>query len=274
MRRVLYVLIIAAWLLAPATGAAQTTFPVAEQASTWLQPRPADGFTPSHLRRHTRTVRIELDPPVCSTLHRIDVQRRAGAVVITTVYNVRQNRGAPYYIAPECPLRARSVTRVNLEGRLGSRSIKDGAVTPAAVRYTGPPAGQLIGRLPLRAVPGEQGRGALRLYALADAFAFEVTARHLAPAPRNSAYGIWLTGGGRPHFLGYAPTVGEDGRLASAGPRTGDSGRFTRWLRRARHVVLTRETRTNAQRPGARILVGDIANVQATATGRSATLAR
>jgi hypothetical protein len=111
---------------------------IVHQAQAWLRPRKADGFTPTKVRRSTRKVRIELRPPSCSSVSRIDVVRHRHAIVITTIYVTVRDSGPPYYVIPPCAPPHRFTRKISLHGKLGRRAIRDGAFTPPKLRYRAP----------------------------------------------------------------------------------------------------------------------------------------
>jgi hypothetical protein len=74
----------------------------------------------------------------------------------------------------------------------------------------------------------------------------------------RQAYAVWLTGGPKPKRLGYAPPVGEDGKLGVSGPREGDEDSFPRDFSRARRVVVSLETSQDSTKPGPIVLQGRI----------------
>ncbi len=61
--------------------------------------------------------------------------------------------------------------------------------------------------------------------------AFNVRATEVPETQEGQAYGVWLVGGDRPHFLGFAPPVGKNGRLAVSGPRDSDAANFAQLAR-------------------------------------------
>lgn len=123
----------------------------------------------------------------------------------------------------------------------------------------GTPKFEAIGQLNLKSADGGNARGNLIVFAAQTGeVAFNVKARNVPQTAEGEAYGVWLVGGSKDRFLGFAPTVGENGRLAVSGPRTSDQQNFARWLRDAKQVVVSRETQEGAASPGPIVLEGDI----------------
>ena len=149
---------------------------------------------------------------------------------------------------------------------------KNGDDTPSAAQNTSPtepqasptatgtPAFQPIGQLNLRATDGGDAKGQMVVFASpAGDVAFTIQGTGLPPSAEGSAYGVWLTGGDAPHFLGFAPPVGEDGKFGTSGPRKSDAANFPRWLSSAKQVVVSRETEEGATEPGPTVLEGEVA---------------
>ena len=115
------------------------------------------------------------------------------------------------------------------------------------------------GQIELTAPDGGKAKGAMTILVTQEGqiqFSIEGTG---VPANREGeAYAVWLTGGGEPKRLGFAPIVGEDGKLGVSGPREGDEESFPRDFSRARRVVVTRETSQEAAEPGPVVLQGRI----------------
>ena len=85
---------------------------------------------------------------------------------------------------------------------------------------------------------------------------FTIEADRVPESRAGEAYGVWLVGGGKPVRLGFAPSVGADGKFAVSGPREGAAPTFTDDFARAGQVVISRETSQNASRPGRIVLAG------------------
>lgn len=119
---------------------------------------------------------------------------------------------------------------------------------------------QPIGKIKLEPADDGDARGRIALAAnrRTDELKFKLTARGLEPTSKGEALGVWLVGGGRSRFLGFAPAVTKDGRVGASGPLESDARRFPRWLRKAHRFVLTRETRPRPRRPGEAVLRGDV----------------
>jgi hypothetical protein len=137
--------------------------------------------------------------------------------------------------------------------------------TPAAT-----PDFQPIGALALKSATGGSGRGQMILFAAQTGqVAFNIKATHVPQSQQGQAYGVWLTGGDKDHFLGFAPPVGKNGRLAVSGPRDRDQSHFARWFTSAKELVVSTETQEGATSPGPLVLSGqvkDLITAGATAT--------
>ena len=96
--------------------------------------------------------------------------------------------------------------------------------------------------------------------------AFNIKATKVPPTGEGEAYGVWLTGGDKDHFLGFAPPVGNDGKLAVSRPARLRPANFAKWLSGAKQVVVSTETQEGATSPGPLVLEGDIASGSAAAT--------
>lgn len=150
----------------------------------------------------------------------------------------------------------------------GTTSTATASTTPAP-SATGTPAFQAIGKLDLTSATGGSATGTLIVFAAKTGeVAFNIKATKVPPTASGQAYGVWLTGGGKNHFLGFAPPVGKDGRLAVSGPRDSDQANFAKWLSSSRRVVVSTETREGATSPGPLVLTGDVA--KATSSGGAA----
>lgn len=120
--------------LEPAPARAQVVitdpFTVDTRPGAWKRPSRAVPVTAK-----TRAVKIKVDGATCRRLKRIKVTRKRRAVVITVIFEYLIPNG-PYFTP--CPPPTGFTRRVSLEGKLGARSVKDGATTPPSVRYQRP----------------------------------------------------------------------------------------------------------------------------------------
>ncbi len=134
------------------------------------------------------------------------------------------------------------------------------SITPSAsATATGSPEFQPIGKLNLSEEGGSGAKGELVVFASPNRqVAFAVKGTDMPPSQAGEAYGLWLTGGDAPHFLGFAPAVAEDGKFGTSGPRSGDAAKFAEWLATAKEIVVSRETREGATEPGPLVLSGDL----------------
>jgi hypothetical protein len=129
---------------------------------------------------------------------------------------------------------------------------------------------QQIGQLELTGVGGSEATGRMAVYANTDQppkIAFQLVGQNVPQSGEGEAYGVWLTGGDAPHFLGYAPRVAANGRLGTSGPRDQDSENFLQWLTTAKKVVVTKETEQGASKPGEVILEGDLSQTSGGQSG-------
>jgi hypothetical protein len=136
---------------------------------------------------------------------------------------------------------------------------------------TGTPNYQEIGALKMTSATGGPATGKLAVFLdqASGKVAFNITATHVPQTAKGQAYGVWLTGGSKSHFLGFAPPVGRDGKLAVSGPRTSDQTSLPSWLGGAKKIVVSIETQEGGSQPGPLLLEGDIA--KATSSGGTAT---
>ncbi len=130
--------------------------------------------------------------------------------------------------------------------------------TPSASpTASGTPDFQAIGKLDLKSATGGGASGNLIVFAAQTGeVAFNIKAKKVPPTAEGQAYGVWLTGGGKDHFLGFAPPVGKDGKLAVSGPRDSDQANFAKWLSGSKQVVVSTETQEGATSPGPLVLTG------------------
>jgi hypothetical protein len=128
-----------------------------------------------------------------------------------------------------------------------------------------------IGTLALESADGDDARAQMILFAAQSGeVAFNIKGRNVPPSEQGEAYGVWLTGGDKAHFLGFTPPVGDDGRLAVSGPRDRDQQNFARWFTSAKQLVVSVETQEGATSPGPLVLSGDVKDL-VTAGGAAAT---
>ena len=145
-------------------------------------------------------------------------------------------------------------------------SAGDGGATPTATAAATP---QPAAAVELKSTTGGKARGQLVLFVDdKNNVTFQIAAQDVPPSKDAEAYAVWLTGGDKPHRLGFAPTVGKDGVLATSGPRDTDAQRFPQWFTQAKNVVISRETTGDAKEPAAIIMSGKI-DLTATSGGAS-----
>jgi hypothetical protein len=129
-----------------------------------------------------------------------------------------------------------------------------------------------VGTIDLAAQDGSKAVGRIGIFASQSTqqIGFELIGTGLAPTTKTEAYGVWLIGGGKPHFLGYAPQVASTGKtagqLGTTGPREQDQALFAQWLQSSKTFEVTRETQQNPTTPGSVVLAGNIADFQQVAT--------
>ena len=137
----------------------------------------------------------------------------------------------------------------------------------ATATATGTASYAPIGYLNLRSTDGGGSKGRFIVYASQDRkIAFNVLATKVPQTPEGTAYGVWLTGGGANHFLGYAPAVGKDGRLRVSGPRQSDQAAFATWFTKAKRIVVSSETKEGGTAPGPVVLDGTVKQLKAAPT--------
>jgi hypothetical protein len=145
--------------------------------------------------------------------------------------------------------------------------------TPASTATpTGTPNYQEIGVLKLKSATGGAAAGQLQVFLdqASGKVAFNIKANHVPATAKGQAYGVWLTGGDKDHFLGFTPPVGKNGKLAVSGPRDRDQRNFARWFTSAKQLVVSTETQEGATSPGPLVLSGDVKEL-VTAGGASAS---
>lgn len=147
------------------------------------------------------------------------------------------------------------------------------AGTPAKATPTASAAAtpQPAAAIELKSTTGGKATGQLVLFVDDKSnVTFQIAAQNVPQSKASEAYAVWLTGGDKPHRLGFAPAVGKDGVLATSGPRDTDAQRFPQWFTQAKNVVVSRETTGDATKPGEIILRGKI-DLSATSGGATGT---
>jgi hypothetical protein len=129
------------------------------------------------------------------------------------------------------------------------------AATPTA---TATATVQAAGQIPLKDATGGKAKGSMTIFVSEQQVAFTIEATGVPASKEAEAYAVWLTGTSKPKRLGFAPTVGADGKLGVSGPREGDSATFARDLQKAKKVVVSRETSQDSAKPGPIILTGNV----------------
>jgi hypothetical protein len=157
----------------------------------------------------------------------------------------------------------------------GDDSDKSSASTSGTPSATSTPSAsatpdyQPIGALALKSATGGEAKGQMILFAAQSGeVAFNIKGTSVPPSQQGQAYGVWLTGGDKAHFLGFTPPVGKNGRLAVSGPRERDQASFARWFTSAKQLVVSTETQEGATSPGPLVLS---ANVKDLITAGTAT---
>ena len=90
------------------------------------------------------------------------------------------------------------------------------SATPTATASATP---QPAAAVELKSTTGGKAKGQLVLFVDdKNNVTFQIAAQDVPPSKDAEAYAVWLTGGDRPHRLGFAPTVGKDGVLATLRP--------------------------------------------------------
>jgi hypothetical protein len=115
------------------------------------------------------------------------------------------------------------------------------------------------GSIPLTSPTGGPAKGTMVIFtSQSQGVAFTIQATNVPANRDGEAYAVWLTGGDKPHRLGFAPVVGSDGRFGTSGPQADDADRFVRWFTNAKNVVVSRETSESARQPGPVVMRGRI----------------
>jgi sigma-70-like protein len=133
-----------------------------------------------------------------------------------------------------------------------ARAAAPGTPTPAA---TAAASDDIL----LTGPAGSKAAGAMRLVPAKDgSVRFLLAAQNLRANGRHDFYAVWFTRPGMvPRRLGFAQTrVAKAGVLTTGGPLERDVARFPRWFATYDAVLVTRETRADAKRPGEVVLRG------------------
>jgi hypothetical protein len=132
-------------------------------------------------------------------------------------------------------------------------------VATATATATAEATPQAAGAIELKGVNGSNAKGSMTIFVSQDGqVAFTIEGSSVPVSKEGEAYAVWLTGGPRPKRLGFAPTVGEDGKLGVSGPREGDAESFPQDFGQAKKVIVSRETSQDATKPGPAIMSGDV----------------
>jgi Sigma-70, region 4 len=133
-------------------------------------------------------------------------------------------------------------------------SSADATPTPSATSEFQP-----LGQLSLKSPTGGKAKGQMVIFASqSGGIAFTIQATGVPASGEGEAYAVWLTGGGDPHRLGFAPQVKSDGKLGTSGPRDQDATDFAKWFASARRVVVSKETSEDTSKPGPVVLEGTV----------------
>jgi hypothetical protein len=144
------------------------------------------------------------------------------------------------------------------KGDDGNKTSASSTATPAATATaSATPAFQQIGAIPLAGTGSAKGE--MVIYASnSGALAFEVKATGVAQPGNGQAYAVWLTGGDKPHRLGFAPPPDSKGNFGTSGPRATDATNFPRWLASAKRIVVSLERTQDTTQPGKAVLSGTV----------------
>jgi hypothetical protein len=139
----------------------------------------------------------------------------------------------------------------------------DGATASSKARATATATAtaqfQPLGQLSLKSPTGGKAKGQMVIFANSSGgIAFTLQGTGVPASGSNEAYAVWLTGGDKPHRLGFAPQVKADGKFGTSGPRDQDATKFARWFSQAKNVVVSKETSEDATAPGPTVLEGTI----------------
>jgi hypothetical protein len=140
-------------------------------------------------------------------------------------------------------------------------------VTPTATATaTATPAFQQIGTIPLTGAGN--AKGDMIIYASnSAALAFEIKATGMSAPAQGEAYAVWVTGGDKPHRLGFAPPPDDKGNFGTSGPRESDAANFPRWLSQAKRVVVSVERSQETTKPGRIVLSGTVPSGSGSGSG-------
>jgi hypothetical protein len=128
------------------------------------------------------------------------------------------------------------------------------SATPAA---TATP--QAADTIALRSPAGGKAKGTMALFIQDKQLLFALEATDVPPSSAGSAYAVWVTAAGKKaRRLGFTDPVGTDGRLAIQGPSDKDLAGFPKLYATYERVVVSKETREDAKRPGPVILAGKL----------------
>jgi len=144
--------------------------------------------------------------------------------------------------------------------------IRDDAEEPAAPAAAQPTATATpeasANDIVLQAVgENSQAAGLMRLIQVeGGGVQFAIAAQNVPPNQGREVYAVWLTrDGGKPRRLGFAQAqVGEEGILTTGGPQKGDEDEFPQWFATYDKVLITRETKASATKPGPAVLEGTL----------------
>ena len=115
--------------------------------------------------------------------------------------------------------------------------------------------------IPLQGAQGSKAAGFMRLLRGDDGkVRFGIAAENVPPNKQGESYAVWFTSAGAtPRRLGFAQNpVGEDGVLATAGPQQTDEDQFPQWFATYEKVLVTKETKPRAKKPGPTVLEGTL----------------
>jgi hypothetical protein len=148
---------------------------------------------------------------------------------------------------------------------LTNGSSDDGGTKSASSKASATPTAtataqfQPLGQLSLKSPTGGKAKGQMVIFANSSGgIAFTLQGTSVPASGSNEAYAVWLTGGDKPHRLGFAPQVKSDGKFGTSGPRDQDATKFAQWFSQAKNVVVSKETSENATSPGPTVLEGTI----------------
>lgn len=136
-------------------------------------------------------------------------------------------------------------------------SSSDTSGTPAATA-TATATPRVVGQIPLTG--SGKAKGAMTLFLVGQALGFQIQGQDVPANSGNDRYAVWFTGpGGKADLIGVArDPVGSDGALGVSGPPTENASEFPQQLAAHRRVVVSRETKANATKPGPIVLSGKL----------------